>query len=232
MPMNFQPCGSSVGNLSLISDRLRRIVEVVLDVVVAPDLREFGDVERAVLEGDAVRAVQALGDGLDLALSVLLDDRVDVAGEAGRDEQRALVAEAHRARVGDAGGVELDVEAGRNLQLVELELVGGERDRRRRDRRQLLGGIVVGLADQRMSPAASGCCCAAAGRAPSSVVSAPAASQRRNKRHRHGGGPPDADVSQGVRGALCRVIRRAGVSRVSRRQLQCHFVRPRALRHC
>ena len=62
--------------------RLRRTVEIVLDLVDLGDLREFGDVERAVLEGEAVGAMQARGDRLDLALAVLVDDGIDLADEA------------------------------------------------------------------------------------------------------------------------------------------------------
>src|SRR3954449_2060008 len=50
MPMNFQPCASSFGELIADQDRFRRVVDIVLNVVVAPDFRQLGDIERAVVE--------------------------------------------------------------------------------------------------------------------------------------------------------------------------------------
>ena len=105
--------------------RLRRAGEPVLDAFVGGDAVALGDVERAVVEGDAVRRVEAaqhLGDG---ALAALVDDRVDVLQVAVADEHRSLVAERERARLGDAIGVDLDLEAGRDLELVERQLAGG-----------------------------------------------------------------------------------------------------------
>src|SRR5262245_5297289 len=49
---------------------LWRIVEVVLDLLDLVDFGELGDVERAVLEGESVRPVQARRDHLDLTLAV------------------------------------------------------------------------------------------------------------------------------------------------------------------
>src|SRR6266705_2605732 len=63
---------------------LGRIVEIVLDLLDLRDLVEFGNVERALVQGDAVRAMQARGDDLDLALAVLLDDGVYLVLNAAR----------------------------------------------------------------------------------------------------------------------------------------------------
>ena len=62
---------------------LGRIVEPVLDAVVARDAVALGDVQRALAERDAVGRVQALQDRLDLALAAVVDDRVDVLRDCG-----------------------------------------------------------------------------------------------------------------------------------------------------
>ena len=129
--------------------RLRRIVELVFDVVDFRDLRQLGDVERPLVQDDAVGAVKPRGDDLDLARSALVDDGVDLVLEAARDEHRALIAEAQRARVVDAARIDIDGEAFGRLELVERQLVGCDRDWRRGDRRELLGGRSIGPADQR-----------------------------------------------------------------------------------
>src|SRR6185437_15177980 len=106
--------------------------------------------ERALVIGETVRAVEPFGDRLELGLAILLDDGGDLVAEAGADEQRALLAKPHRARIADAAGIDLDVEAGRQLELRGRQLVGGGRQRWRRNRRELGGGLVaVGAADQR-----------------------------------------------------------------------------------
>src|SRR5262249_58258716 len=78
--------------------RLRRVVELVLDVLDFRDLGQLSDVERALVQDDAVRAMESGGDDLDFALSVLVDDGVDLVLDAARHEYRALVAEPERAR--------------------------------------------------------------------------------------------------------------------------------------
>ena len=124
--------------------RLRRVVEIVLDLLDLGDLRQFGDVERAVLEGEAVRPIEAGGQHLDLALAVLVDDGIDLVDQAAADKHRALVAHGERARIRHAGGIDLDVEAGRHLQLRRRQFVRRGGNRRRRDRRELGGGFVAG----------------------------------------------------------------------------------------
>jgi hypothetical protein len=124
MPMNFQPCASSFGELIADQDRFRQVVDIVLDVVVAPDLRQLGDIERAVVEGDAAWAVQVGGDHLDLALAVLLADGMHLADETRANEHSALITDTHLAGIGDAAGKNLDLEAVRRFELGDGQ--GGE----------------------------------------------------------------------------------------------------------
>ena len=76
--------------------RLARRLQLRLDVVEADDAADLADVQRAVAKGDAVRLVEALGDGehlIGLVVAVPVDDGVDrVAGRlvARADEDRAL----------------------------------------------------------------------------------------------------------------------------------------------
>src|SRR6266566_6920815 len=65
------------------------------------------------------------------------------------DTNTVPLAEPERARVVDAARIEIDRETLRRFELVERELVGGGRERRRRDRRKLLGCFGVGSTDQR-----------------------------------------------------------------------------------
>src|SRR5262245_51883816 len=75
---------------------------------------------------------------------------MDLVDEAAADEHRAPVAKRERTRVRDAGSVHLDIEAGRDLQLRRRQLVGGGRNRRRRDRHEFSRSFIVGgTADQR-----------------------------------------------------------------------------------
>src|SRR5262245_41282313 len=62
--------------------RLRRVVELVFDVFDFRDLGELGDVERALVQDDAVRAIEPGGEDLHLALSAFVDDGVDFVLDA------------------------------------------------------------------------------------------------------------------------------------------------------
>src|SRR5439155_24117934 len=55
--------------------RLRRIVEAVLDAVIARDATALGDEQRAVVEDQPVRRVEVLEQDLRLALAAFLDYR-------------------------------------------------------------------------------------------------------------------------------------------------------------
>ncbi len=62
-------------------DRVSRIVELVLDIVVTQHLVDGEHIERAVLEGEAVGLGQSLQQDLDLALAVLFGDGIDAADQ-------------------------------------------------------------------------------------------------------------------------------------------------------
>ena len=128
---------------------LRRVVEVVLDLVDLRDLRQLGDVECAVMQRDAVRTIEVLGDDLDLAFAALVDNRVELVQGPVADKHGALVAQAQRARVRDAAGVDFDLEPLRHLQLVDRHFVGRGRERRRRDRGQFDVGARAPLGPRR-----------------------------------------------------------------------------------
>ncbi len=100
-----------------------RIVELVLDAVVARDAMVLGDVQRALAEDDTVRRLHALEQGLHFALAAAVDDRVNLFQLASADEHRALVAEGHGTRAGRALGPDLDLESGRDLELVDGKLL-------------------------------------------------------------------------------------------------------------
>src|SRR5262249_41253200 len=82
-----------VGELIVVDDGLWRIVELALDLFELGNFGAFSDVERAGVEGEAVRPVQARGDDFELAFSVLLDDSIALVEQAVADEDRALLPE-------------------------------------------------------------------------------------------------------------------------------------------
>src|SRR5262245_34925774 len=124
---------------------LGRAVELALDAFHLRDAMDRGDVERAVLEGDASGQVQALGDRLHLARAALVNDGVDIAGDPAGHEQRALVAPGHHARVVDTARPELDLEALGHLDLVYGNLARGLRGGRLRDGRERRALHLLGL---------------------------------------------------------------------------------------
>ena len=143
--MNFQPWGTSPGSWSNTFTGCRRLVEVVLDLVVARDLLGRRHVERAIVELDAVGQLELLGDDLGGALALVAGDRIDLAGHEQRaHEHRALVAAAQAARIEDAALVDLDLEAGRGRELRQLRL--RRRHRRGGDRGHLGRHVALGPA--------------------------------------------------------------------------------------
>lgn len=93
--------------------RLRRIVQVMLDVMQHQDAADRRDVQVAVPEGDADRHLQAAGDDahlVDAAVVVAVGERVDLAGVHRSDEHRPGAAQRHFARRRHLIGVERDVE--------------------------------------------------------------------------------------------------------------------------
>src|SRR5690242_13831666 len=135
------------------------LVEIVLGIVVANELVDGDDVERAVLEGEAGGHVEALEDGLDLFLAVVVLDRIDVAETEGADEQRALVAPGYLPRCEHARSPDLDLETlrqgGLNLrdQLGKLGIRRtGRRPTRRCETLLLLGFVTEEPVIRRMRP--------------------------------------------------------------------------------
>src|SRR6202022_2810544 len=108
----------------------------------------LGDVERAILERDAVRPIKTRRKNLDRPFAVLVDDRIDLVDEAAADKYCTLVAYRQRTGVRHAGGVNFNIEAGRYFKLCQRQLVRRGRERRRRDRRKLRRGFAVGPPDQ------------------------------------------------------------------------------------
>src|SRR4029453_4529977 len=104
------PVGLVVGKIVVDDDRLGRIVEVALDVVEPRNLRALGPVERAFVESQTVRTVQAGGDYFHLALSIPVHDGIDLVEQPVAPENGAFVGEAQRARVRNPARIELDLE--------------------------------------------------------------------------------------------------------------------------
>src|SRR4029079_14811644 len=103
------------------------------------------DVERAVKERQAGGHVEALQDGLDLPLSAIVLDRIDVAETEGTDKQRALVAPGHLARFQDVGGIDFNIETRRQLDLLHQGREFGLRCAGRRTGRWRLTFLSLGL---------------------------------------------------------------------------------------
>jgi len=133
-----------LGQIVVDHHRLRRVVEVFLDLLDLRNLGKFGDVERAVVEGQSIRSIETGCDDLDLAFAALVDDSVHLVLEAAADKHRALIADPHGTCIVNAAGVELDLEASRQGQLVGGKLVSRGRDRRRRDRREFHRAALLG----------------------------------------------------------------------------------------
>src|ERR1044071_1237691 len=87
-----------VEKVAVDDDRLRRVIEVVLDHLELGDLGPFGDVERTLMERQAVGPVQPRSNDFGFALSILLDDRVNLVENARADEDGTLVADPQRDR--------------------------------------------------------------------------------------------------------------------------------------
>ena len=126
-----QPVGSECDELLAVmgvlrervvhDGRLRRRLELRLDLVEADDPVDLGDEERALAKRDAIRLVQSLRNGehlIRLVVTVAIDDGVDHAAGSlvpGADEERALAAERHLSGHGHASGIDVDGEARRHL---------------------------------------------------------------------------------------------------------------------
>lgn len=89
----------SIRGESVIDDfRLWRVVELCFDVAIAQDAVDFGYVQVAIFDGDAVGVVQAAGeddDALCFVVAVFVAQCVHAATGAGADEQGSARAETH-----------------------------------------------------------------------------------------------------------------------------------------
>src|SRR6476620_6223320 len=113
---------------------LAEIVEIGFSIVVPDQLVDGDDVERAILERQPGRHVEAFKNGLDLFLAAIVLDRIDVAESEGPYEQSALVAPGHLPRGQYALRVDFDLEARRQLDLLHHRCEFGIRCAGRRPR--------------------------------------------------------------------------------------------------
>src|SRR5438445_9669759 len=96
--------------------------ELRFDIVEAQDAVHFGDIERAVAQGHAVRHTQARGERDDLrGFRVAVAHRVDSAAGLRADEEHVVLAQRQRARVGNAVGEDADLEAGGKLDAFDRQ---------------------------------------------------------------------------------------------------------------
>jgi hypothetical protein len=120
----------------LIEDdgRRGRCLEPILDACEAEHARDFRDVQVAILERDAVGAVQARGNRANGSRAAAVYNGVDVPGEACAYEDRPPFAARHGSRVGDPARPELRAKVWRKAKLSDRNLRGGPRRRRPRMR--------------------------------------------------------------------------------------------------
>ena len=127
-----------VGRHVVVDDRRgRQLVEIGFGVVVFEQLVDVDDIKRAVAKCDAGRHAQSADDRLHRFLAAVVDHGVDLALVEAADEQRAVVAKGHLARLVDAAGVDADLEALRQLDLGQDAFDLGKR---RRGRLSGIGG--------------------------------------------------------------------------------------------
>jgi hypothetical protein len=113
--------------------RLRHVAEIGLGIVVFVNLVDVDNVERAVAERDTGRHRHALDDGFDRPLAALVHNGKDLAdAEPRADEQGTLVTPRHLP-CSRHPRPQLDLEAGRQLDLLEsgFNLFVGKAGRRR-----------------------------------------------------------------------------------------------------
>ena len=110
----FPAVGAICGEIVVDDFGLRRIVDLCFDIAVAQDAVDFGYVQVAIFNGDAVGVVQAAGeddDVLCLVVAVFVAQCVHATAGAGADKQGSAWAEAHRARTRYPFGVYANVES-------------------------------------------------------------------------------------------------------------------------
>ena len=105
----------SIRGESVVDDfRLRRVVELCFDIGIAQDAVDFGYVQVAIFNGDAVGVIQTAGeddDPLCFVVAVFVAQCVHAAAGASADKQGAVWAEAHRASACYPFGVYANVES-------------------------------------------------------------------------------------------------------------------------
>src|SRR5262249_10865922 len=99
-----------LGQIVVDNDWFGWVIEVVLDLLDLRDLCELGDVEGAVGESEAVRAIKSRVDRLDLAPASLVSDGVDLVQDAAAYEYGVLVALAQGTRIRDTACIDLDLK--------------------------------------------------------------------------------------------------------------------------
>src|SRR5215469_5666186 len=107
-----------LGQIVVDNDWLGRVIEVVLDLLNLRDLRELGDVEGAVGESEAVRAIESRVQRLGLAFAGLVSDGVDLVQDTAAHEHGTLVALAQRTRIGETACIEFDLKTLGRFQLL------------------------------------------------------------------------------------------------------------------
>jgi hypothetical protein len=88
---------------------------------------DLGEVERAVTNGDTVGHVEALGQHVFVVgatVAVPIDHGIHIAGPAGADKDRPLLPTRHRAGILQPVREYADTEPCRQLERVQLNLVG------------------------------------------------------------------------------------------------------------
>ena len=88
---------------------------MALDVVNLGNLVQLGDIERAIMDGDAVRPAQLRQYRFDLGPTTAVGHRIDPVEQPSADKHRSPIADPQRARLGHAAGKDLDVEVLRQL---------------------------------------------------------------------------------------------------------------------
>jgi hypothetical protein len=121
------------------------MVEIGLGIFVFQDLVREADIERAAAECNSRGQGQALDDGLDHLVPVLLDYRRDYALQERADEQRALVAPRHLPRPRHALRPNVDVKSGRQFDALKVRVELRHRHRQGRTNRTAQSLLVLVL---------------------------------------------------------------------------------------
>ena len=91
------------------------VIKMAFDVVNPGNLVQLGDIERAIMDGDAVRPVQPCQYRFDLGPAIAAGHRIDPVEQPSTDKHRSPIADPQRARLGHAARKDLDMEVLRQL---------------------------------------------------------------------------------------------------------------------